>query len=916
MAFNIVRYSQQDPQWKNDQLGSSSDSLGRSGCAVTCVAMLLSGFGDNETPGSLNQKLKSHGGYVGAAIAWAAVSAIYSNVQFQNLVVCTDTDAPVDDIGNSVRAGQPVLLEVDSSPAPGLQTHWVVAYAKVGKDFLILDPWPYPSDTSDVSLMNRYSQGKELKQAIKAAVWYNITPASTTPPPAAPPPVEDSGMTVSVLNSLAAGLRLRSQPTTTSDTVTIEPAGTQLKVIEAAATAEPKVGVNGQWIRVRDSNNAEGYVAAWYVEKVTTGTTTPPSQTPPPSSSPPPTTTSGDSPPARSRKSVADGLDSVPTPAPTDQQLTPSPQASATTNLVAKIWNDYGSLLSALSKVLNIQPGVSVAVLAVESGGQAFASDGHMIIRFENHIFYQYWGKNNQAEYNKYFSFNPNQVWTDHKWRPTPSSPWQDVHASQTSEWQVFNFACTLNEDAARMSISMGAPQIMGFNYSVVGYSTVNGMYNAFSASARDQVIGFFDFVQGVASNGAAIKALQSGDYQQFATYYNGSGQAATYAGLIKNALDAFNALQNAQPQPAPAPSPSPAPAPSPAPSPAPQPGVTPPTAQTLIDSVNALRKSKGLTAYTSNSTLMSTAQAQADYMASTGNVTHFSADGSRPYQRALAAGYPLDGDISLGGFFSENILSDSDPSTDKVVQQWLDDAPHTNTMLSDSYQEIGGGVAVSGNLIYYCIDAARPLATTPTPTTPPAPTTPPSPSPSPSPSTPPSDTQPPASTTPPANDKLTVTVSYSVGASGLRLRIQASQAAPLVTVEPAGTKLTVLDTPDVAKPKIGQNGKWLWVQDPQGHEGYVAAWYVELDQGTNTSNDTTPLILHVGALSGYGGLRMREGPGTSYAPIKTLLPNTALTVLEPRDEALKKINMLYQWMHVRDPEGTEGYVASSYLVP
>src|SRR5574341_2423242 len=75
-----------------------------------------------------------------------------------------------------------------------------------------------------------------------------------------------------------------------------------------------------------------------------------------------------------------------------------------------------------------------------------------------------------------------------------------------------------------------------------------------------------------------------------------------------------------------------------------------------LIDAVNALRASKGLAAYQVNSILMQTAQAQAEYMSSTGNITHYGPDGSRPFQRALAAGYPVAGDLSLGGWFSENI--------------------------------------------------------------------------------------------------------------------------------------------------------------------------------------------------------------------------------------------------------------------
>ncbi|MFH1184603.1 MAG: CAP domain-containing protein [Chloroflexota bacterium] len=128
-----------------------------------------------------------------------------------------------------------------------------------------------------------------------------------------------------------------------------------------------------------------------------------------------------------------------------------------------------------------------------------------------------------------------------------------------------------------------------------------------------------------------------------------------------------------------------------------------------VVDAVNALRASQGLPPYSVSSILMSIAQTQAEYMASSGSVTHTGPDGSRPYQRGLAAGYPLAGQIPPG-FFSENIQSGGeDLSPAAVVQIWTGDAPHMNTMASAMLQEIGAGVAVSGGRVYYVIDCARP---------------------------------------------------------------------------------------------------------------------------------------------------------------------------------------------------------------
>ena len=71
------------------------------------------------------------------------------------------------------------------------------------------------------------------------------------------------------------GLRLRAQATTASDTLAFEAPGALLTVLETEASARPKIGANGQWIRVRDAGSREGYVAAWYVEAASATSTTP-----------------------------------------------------------------------------------------------------------------------------------------------------------------------------------------------------------------------------------------------------------------------------------------------------------------------------------------------------------------------------------------------------------------------------------------------------------------------------------------------------------------------------------------------------------------------------------------------------------------------------------------------------------------
>lgn len=276
MSFQLVYLSQQDPQWKKDILGfgDPEDTIGYVGCALTSVAMLLSGHGYPETPKTLNQKLKNVSGFVSAAIRWGAVSQIYPNVTLKAYIPCSTSDAPLAQIDAALAAGQPAIVQVDSSPAAGIQTHWVVVYAKKGDDYLMLDPWPYQTDlTKEDMLMKRYARGNPLKRAISHVILYEAYgsgpggPISTpTAPETIPVPMSDTHARVK--DSVTWGLNIRSSIDTSSmaNIVTTVPAGTQLTLLEADGAS--KIGAINQWVRVRAPQGQEGFAAAWYLEKV------------------------------------------------------------------------------------------------------------------------------------------------------------------------------------------------------------------------------------------------------------------------------------------------------------------------------------------------------------------------------------------------------------------------------------------------------------------------------------------------------------------------------------------------------------------------------------------------------------------------------------------------------------------------
>lgn len=283
MTFQLVYYSQQDPQWKQDILGfgDPGDTIGYVGCALTSVAMLLSGHGYIETPKTLNKKLQAVGGFVSAGIRWGSVSQVVPQISVKSSISCNNTDAPLGLIDASIAAGQPVVVMVDNSPTTGLQTHWVVLYAKEGNDYLMLDPWPYQTNVKKKTyLMPRYSQGNPLQRSIMHVIIYECftagggiaipgTSSTTETPPTSPitAPVTSGRSTAKVKADVTWGLNIRStiDTSTMANVITSVPAGTELTLMEDDGVS--KIGAVNQWVRVRDAQGREGFAAAWYLEK-------------------------------------------------------------------------------------------------------------------------------------------------------------------------------------------------------------------------------------------------------------------------------------------------------------------------------------------------------------------------------------------------------------------------------------------------------------------------------------------------------------------------------------------------------------------------------------------------------------------------------------------------------------------------
>jgi len=291
----ITQFSQTDPQWKSTLLGfDKTSTIGGYGCLLTSISMCASQYGaTNLTPAGLNDKMKAINGFqAGTAfiIGWMIGNVVPGmSLDYR---ACSGAPAPLAEIDANLAQGLPVIIEVDWSPQAGVQTHYMVAYAKSGSDYQVYDPYPFPTTSGQIKLStSKYAQiaGSTDPSKIITGVFFTRGSVQATPPT---PPQLDKGVYASfTVYASADDLALRSQPIIADYTLLKRyPANTGFKVLEADATAGPKVGQQNTWLAVKAPDGTQGYVAAWLIAKTQTSAApapgTPPATVPVPLNAP------------------------------------------------------------------------------------------------------------------------------------------------------------------------------------------------------------------------------------------------------------------------------------------------------------------------------------------------------------------------------------------------------------------------------------------------------------------------------------------------------------------------------------------------------------------------------------------------------------------------------------------------------
>ena len=148
------------------------------------------------------------------------------------------------------------------------------------------------------------------------------------------------------------------------------------------------------------------------------------------------------------------------------------------------------------------------AIIEVECKGSGFNSDGTPVILYERHKFYEglteiNWLTKRNDMRDKYPDVC-NEDSGDYNARP---------------QYDKLKIASKLNWDVAHESASWGFGQVMGFNWKLLGYSSINDFITRMYASEGEQLIAACRYIK----HKGLDKKLRAKDWAGFAKGYNGS---------------------------------------------------------------------------------------------------------------------------------------------------------------------------------------------------------------------------------------------------------------------------------------------------------------------------------------------------------------------------------------------------------
>lgn len=184
MILDVRPLSQRDPRWRDLKLGTSEVTIGDYGCLLVCTAMLAEYYGHPVSVPELNQRYAAQQAFEqGSLYRWyQGLPVAFPDIRLIRLENTPEplTPSQFADIDRQLRAGHPVIVQVDFRPedAP-VQPHYVVIIGEHFGQYLVADPW-----YGDVASLTRYGEPRITIQQMAFHEGPLPEPASTpTQPP-------------------------------------------------------------------------------------------------------------------------------------------------------------------------------------------------------------------------------------------------------------------------------------------------------------------------------------------------------------------------------------------------------------------------------------------------------------------------------------------------------------------------------------------------------------------------------------------------------------------------------------------------------------------------------------------------------------------------------------------------------------
>lgn len=175
------------------------------------------------------------------------------------------------------------------------------------------------------------------------------------------------------------------------------------------------------------------------------------------------------------------------------------------------------------AKSKNIDPAALLAVTAVESGKSGFLPDGRPKILFEGHKF---WKNLKDLQTAGKIDFGPEKFAAGNPEILCPS--WtKKYYVGGAGEYTRLDKAILIHRDSALMSASWGKFQIMGENFKIAGFESVESFVEAHKQSEKEHLEAFIYFISNTKRDGKSLlEYLNEKNWQKFARGYNGPAYA------------------------------------------------------------------------------------------------------------------------------------------------------------------------------------------------------------------------------------------------------------------------------------------------------------------------------------------------------------------------------------------------------